>query len=82
MRVKEGESRLFCVLVLFLGSKFFRKKINKLEIVLIASTTILVTTRRESKGKPKRLHDSQREKPNDYINVKERKTQQKSVTQH
>ena len=35
---REGESRLFCVLVLFVRAKSFRKKeLNRLEIVLITS---------------------------------------------
>ena len=33
----EGESRLFCVLLLFVRTKSFRKKINRLEIVLKTS---------------------------------------------
>ena len=50
------------------AKSFRKKKINRLEIVLIASITILLTTTRYSKGKTQllQLQDSQREKPNDY----------------
>ena len=41
-KILKGESRLFCILVLFYAQNLFIKEINRLEIVLVTSFTILL----------------------------------------